>query len=436
MTRGQLRQLDRELGEYMESMVEGMGRSERRRALEWYVTGLLLEGERKSIEPMAARLVEDEAQVDAMRQRLQQCVSASNWSDAELRRRLAMKLEAELPDLEAFVVDDTGFPKKGTHSVGVARQYSGTMGRTDNCQVAVSLHLAGEKGSGCIAMRLYLPEEWANNNKRRRAAGVPKEVRFLRKWEIALAQLDDALAWGVRQHVTLADAGYGDAREFRDGLRARGLHYLVGVQGTHKVWPPGARPAPPPKEKGKNGRPRTRCEAQGVKPWSIEELALQVPEEDFHTVSWREGSRGEQSSCFAAVRVHSAERHVHGAAPGEEEWLLIEWPKQQQAPTKYYLSSLPGDTPLKKLVRLAKLRWRVERDYQEMKAEVGLDHFEGRSWRGFHHHATLCMMAHGFLALRRALFSPEADTLDAAPGAPPSSAFAAVPYRPLPSLPA
>ncbi|MCY1072967.1 IS701 family transposase [Archangium sp. miwbw1] len=293
-----------------------------------------------------------------------------------------------------------------------------------------------EKGSGCIAMRLYLPEEWPHSRKRRSVAGVPKEVRFLRKWEIALEQLDDSLAWGVRQHVTLADAGYGDAREFRDGLRARGLHYQVGVQGTHKVWPPGARPAQPPKEKGKNGRPRTRCEAQGVKPWSIEELALQVPQEDFHTVTWREGSRGEQSSRFAAVRVHSAERHVHGAAPGQEEWLLIEWPKAQKAPTKYYLSSLPGDTPLKQLVRLAKLRWRVERNYQEMEAEVGLDHFEGRSWRGFHHHATLCMMAHGFLAPRRALFSPEADTLDAAPGAPPSSAFDTAPYRPLSSLPA
>jgi len=436
MTRAQLRQLDRELGEYMESMVEGMGRSERRRALEWYVTGLLLEGERKSIEPMAARLVEDEAQVDAMRQRLQQCVSASNWSDAELRRRLAMKLEAQLPQLEAFVVDDTGFAKKGMHSVGVARQYSGTLGRTDNCQVAVSLHLAGEKGSGCLAMRLYLPEEWANDRERRSAAGVPKQVHFLRKWEIALAQLDDALAWGVRHHVTLADAGYGDAREFRDGLRARGLHYLVGVSGTHKVWPPGARPVRPPKEKGRNGRPRTRYTAQGVEPWSIEQLALQVPEEDFHTVTWREGSRGEQSSRFAAVRVHSAERHVHGAAPGEEEWLLMEWPKSQKAPTKYYLSSLPDDTPLKKLVRLAKLRWRVERDYQELKAEVGLDHFEGRSWRGFHHHATLCMIAHGFLALRRALFSPEANALDSVPGAPPPSALAATPHRPLPSLPA
>jgi SRSO17 transposase len=436
MTPAQLRKLDRELRAYFDSMVDGMGRTERRRAMELYLTGLLLDGERKSVEPMAARLVEKASEREAMRQRLQQCVSVAEWSDAEMRRRLALKLEAELPALEAFVVDDTGFPKKGTHSVGVARQYSGTLGRTDNCQVAVSLHVAGEKGSGCIGMQLYLPEEWARGRKRRTAAGVPKQVRFQRKWEIALAQLDEALAWGVRHHVLLADAGYGDCREFRDGVRARGLHYLVGVQGSHKVWPPGSTPTRPPKEPGKNGRPRTRYEAKGVEPWSIEELVLQVPREQFHTVTWREGSRGEQSSRFAAVRVHTAERHVHGAAPSEEVWLLIEWPEDEKAPTKYYLSSLPADTALKKLVRLAKLRWRVERDYQELKSEVGLDHFEGRTWRGFHHHATLCMVAHGFLALRRALFSPEEHSLDAVPGAPPPSAPAAAPHRPLPALPA
>ena len=408
--------LDRQLSEYMESMVEGLGRSERRRALELYLTGLLLDGERKSVEPMAARLVEEEQERSALRQRLQQCVSRSDWSDREVRRRLACKLEAQLPDLEAFVVDDTGFAKKGEHSVGVTRQYSGTLGRTDNCQVAVSLHLAGSKGSGCIGMQLYLPEEWAGDARRRAAAGVPTQVEFQRKWQIALQQLDEALDWGVRAHVVLADAGYGDAREFREAVRQRRLHYLMGVQGTHKVWPPGARPQQPPAEVGRMGRPRTRYEVDGVRPWSIGQLALQLPEDEWHLVSWREGSRGPQSSRFAAVRVHSAARHVHGMAPGLEEWLVMEWPRGAQAPTKYALCSLPGDTPLKKLVRLWKLRWRVERDYQEMKQEVGLDHFEGRSWRGFHHHATLCAVAHGFLTLRRALFPPEQDAVDTAAG--------------------
>ncbi|MFP2913007.1 IS701 family transposase [Pyxidicoccus sp. 3LFB2] len=431
-----MRKLDRELREYFESMVEGMGRLERRRALELYLTGLLLDGERKSVEPMAGRLVEEARQREAVRQRLQQCVAVADWSDGEMRRRLALKLEAQLPKLEALVVDDTGFPKKGEHSAGVARQYSGTLGRTDNCQVAVSLHLAGERGNGCIAMRLYLPEEWTRDRKRCKAAGIPSRVRFQKKWQIALEQLDDALAWGVRQHVVLADAGYGDAREFRDGVRERGLHYLMGVQGAHKVWPPGARPQKPEKVPGRNGRPRTRYVAKGVQPWTIENLASQLPEEEFHRVSWREGSRGEQSSRFAAVRVQTAECHVQRAPPSEEVWLLIEWPTEQSNPTKYSLSSLPEDTPLKELVRLSKLRWRVERDYQELKGEVGLDHFEGRGWRGFHHHVTLCMVAHGFLALRRALFPPEENTLDAARGAPPPSASAAAPHRPLPSMPA
>lgn len=222
MTPVQLRKLDRELTEFLDSMTVGMGRTERRRALGGYVTGLLLDGERKSIEPMAARLVKEAGQTEAMRQRLQQCVSGAAWDDFEMRRRLAQKLEQELPGLEALVIDDTGFPKKGVHSVGVARQYSGTLGRTDNCQVAVSLHLAGEKGSGCIAMRLYLPEEWTSDRRRMRAAGVPPKVGFKRKWELALEALDEALDWGVRHHVVVADAGYGDARQLRDGIRERG----------------------------------------------------------------------------------------------------------------------------------------------------------------------------------------------------------------------
>jgi len=436
MTPAQLRKLDRELSEFLDSMTEGMGRTERRRALGGYLTGLLLDGERKSIEPMAARLVEAPEQTDAMRQRLQQCVSGAAWDDCEMRRRLARQLERELPGLEALVIDDTGIPKKGVHSVGVARQYSGTLGRTENCQVAVSLHLAGEKGSGCIAMQLYLPEEWTRSRKRCKAAGVPPGVKFQKKWRIALRQLDDALAWGVRQHLVLADAGYGDARAFRDGVRERGLHYLMGVQGSHKVWPPGARPRKPDREPGQHGRPRTRYVAEGVQPWAIEELARQLPKEEFQTVVWREGSRGKQSSRFAAVRVRTAERHVQRAAPSEEVWLLIEWPQEEKAPSKYSLCSLPADMPLKELVRLSKLRWRVERDYQELKGEVGLDHFEGRTWRGFHHHATLCMVAHGFLSLRRALFPPEENSLDASRGAPSPSAPAAAPHRPLPTLPA
>ncbi len=408
MNRRDLRKLDRELNEYIASMVEGMGRIERREALGSYVTGLLLDGERKSIEPIAGRLVDDPGEIEAMRQRLQQAVVIADWADDEMRRRLARKLDTELPGIEAFVIDDTGFPKKGKHSVGVARQYSGTLGRIDNCQVAVSLHLAGEAGSGCIAMRLFLPEEWAEDRRRRERVGVPDEVVFKKKWEIALEQIDAALAWGIRKQVVLADPGYGDASEFRDALRQRGLRYVVGIQGDHRVWPPGTVLKPPKSPPGKMGHRFTRWTA-GVEPVKIHDLAKQLGRNAYSVVRWREGSRGKQSSRFIAWWVQGAEGHGRGPGrpPTEPQWLLCEWPDGEHEPTKFWLAALPRNTSLVALVRLAKLRWRVERDYQELKQEIGLDHYEGRTWRGFHHHATLCAVAHGFLALRRALFPPE-----------------------------
>jgi SRSO17 transposase len=408
MNRRDLRKLDQELTEFIGSMVEGMGRTERREALAAYVMGLLLDGERKSIEPMAARLVDDASEIQAMRQRLQQAVVVADWADDEMRSRLARKLDAELPGVEALVVDDTGFPKKGKHSVGVARQYSGTLGRIDNCQIGVSLHLAGEPGSGCIAMRLFLPEAWAEDARRREAVGVPAEVVSQKKWEIALDQIDAALRWGVRKHTVLADAGYGDASEFREALRQRDLRYVVGVQGEHRVWPPGVLPRPPENKPGEAGRPRTFWSADAG-PVKISEAAKHLGREAYSIVRWREGSRGRQSSRFVAWWVQSAEncRKGRGRTPTEPQWLLCEWPDGEDAPTKFWLAAFPKNTSLAALVRLAKLRWRVERDYQELKQEVGLDHYEGRTWRGFHHHATLCSVAHGFLALRRALFPPE-----------------------------
>jgi SRSO17 transposase len=413
MNRRDLRKLDRELTEYIGSMVEGMGRTERREALGAYVTGLLLDGERKSIEPIAARLVDDPAEIQAMRQRLQQAVVIANWADEEMRKRLALKLDAELPGVEALVVDDTGFPKKGKHSVAVARQYSGTLGRVDNCQIATSLHLAGEAGSGCIGMQLFVPEAWASDRKRREAVGIPAEVEHQKKWEIALGQIDDALRWGVRRHVVLADAGYGDATEFRAGLRKRGLRYVVGVQGDHRVWPPGIRPTVPAKESGAPGRPRTRPVGE-AEPQRIKAVAASLGRDAFSVVRWREGSRGKQSSRFAAIWVTPGENHKRGRGrpPADAVWLLIEWPDGEPEPTKFWLAAFPKNASLVSLVRLAKLRWRVERDYQELKQEIGLDHYEGRTWRGFHHHATLCAVAHGFLALRRALFPPE-EAMDA-----------------------
>jgi SRSO17 transposase len=428
MNARELKKLDRELGTFLDEMTCGMGRPERRSALGHYITGLLLDGERKSIQPMAARLVEKPAEAEAMRQRLQECVAVSSWSDAELFGRLALKLDRELPGMEVFVVDDTGFPKKGKLSVGVARQYSGTLGRTENCQVATSLHLAGEKGSGCIGLRVYLPKEWTDDPKRCQAAGIPAEVSFQTKWQNALELIDQALALGLAPRPVLADAGYGETVEFREGLMARGLQYVVGVPNNHLIWPPAARPQKPQRKPGTNGRPRTRWCADDAAPMRIAKLVEGILRERYKTVTWREGSRGKMTSKFLAYRMRPAEKHTKGKPPGEEQWLLCEWPAGDKGP-KFHFSTLPANLSLRALVRRTKLRWRVERDYQDLKGELGLDHYEGRTWRGFHHHATLCAVAHGFLALRRALFPPEHSEVDA-PGGPASpAADSAPPHR-------
>jgi SRSO17 transposase len=423
MTPTVLKKLDRELTQFLDEMITGMGRPERRSALAHYITGLLLDGERKSVQPMAARLSANAADADAMRQRLQDCVGVSPWSDAEMMRRLASKLEREMPGVEAFVVDDTGFAKKGEYSVGVTRQYSGTLGRTDNCQVAVSLHLASTKGSGCIAMRLYLPEkDWASDHKRRAVAGVPQEVQFQTKWQIALDQLDVALAAGVRRHPMLADAGYGEATEFRGGLEERGLRYVVAVSGVPTIWRPGIAPSVP--NAPKTGRPPSRPKAE-ESPVGLSDFARELDAKQFRSVSWREGSKGRMNGRFYAARIYSAERRTKTTRPELKPiWLIIEDTGEEKRPFKFYFSNFPESTSLKRLVALVKLRWRVERDYQELKGEIGLDHFEGRNWRGFHHHATLCAVAHGFLALRRALFPPEQSAVDVAAGAPTPAAGA------------
>lgn len=430
MKRRELERLRRELASYLEEMFAGIGRRERREALERYLSGLLLDGERKSVQPMAARLVDDPKEAEAMRQRLQQAVAVAAWAESEVYRRLALKVDAEMPEVDALVVDDTGQKKSGTESVGVARQYSGTWGRTDNGQVAVSLHLAGEKGSAMIGMRLYLPREWTGDRARCEAVGVPADVKFAEKWKLALHLIDEALEAGVRKHVVLGDGGFGDIPEFRDGLEERELPYLLRVGSNHLVWPPGAEPRVP--EYSGMGRPPTRAvDSHGHEPIQIGEVAKTL---QYKWVSWREGSRGKQHSRFAAARVHMAEGHTQGRPHSEECWLLCEWPKEEQVPTKCYVSTLPSNASLKTLVTFAKRRWRVERDYQELKGEIGLDHFEGRTWRGFHHHAALCALAHGFLSLRRALFPPQRREVDRPHGTTRTPADFARTHRHVPAL--
>jgi SRSO17 transposase len=308
----------------------------------------------------------------------------------------------------AWIVDDTGFPKKGHQSVGVARQYCGQLGKQDNCRVAVSLSASTWSASLPMAWRLYLPEVWSSDAERRSKAGVPEEVEFQTKPQIALEQIRQAVKQQVPGGVVLADAGYGVDTRFRAGISELGLQYAVGIQSTVTVWEPGRQPLPAPSRKATGRPPKLLQRAADHPPVPVKQLALGLPSASFQNISWREGTQRTLRSRFAAVRVRVAHRDYERAEPHPEQWLLIEWPKGESEPTKYWLSTLPPATKLKALVKIAKHRWIIERDYQELKQELGLGHYEGRGWRGFHHHATLCIAAYGFLVAERNRFSPSA----------------------------
>lgn len=393
----------------MEGLAQAAGHQDRQEPLKNYCKGLLLPGERKSIEPMAARL--DAGCVERMRQSLHHLVAKAPWSDDTL---LAQVRDHVLPALQkqgavvAWIVDDTGFPKKGKHSVGVMRQYCGQVGKQENCRVAVSLSVATWAASLPIAYRLYLPKEWAEDAERRKKAGVPEEIEFQIKVDIALDQIRAAVAAKVPSGVVLTDAAYGMNTEFRDALTELKLQYVVGVQSSMTVWEPGKQPLAA-KPRGKMGRPpRLLRRTASHRPVSVKQLAMQLPASTYKELSWREGTDRKLRSRFAAVRVRPAHRDDWKSEPHPEQWLLIEWPKTESEPTKYWISTLPASTKLKALVKMAKQRWIIERDYQELKQELGLGHFEGRNWRGFHHHATLCIAAYGFLVAERSRFSPSA----------------------------
>jgi SRSO17 transposase len=308
----------------------------------------------------------------------------------------------------AWIVDDTGFPKKGTHSVGVARQYCGQLGKQDNCQVAVSLSVATHHASLPVAWRLYLPESWTRDGERRKTAGVPAAVTFQTNPTIALGQIRQAVEQGVPLAPVLADSAYGNETGFREGITELGLRYVVGVHENLTGWRPGEIPQPKKRRKGR-GRPPTRLHRDpDHQPVSVKQLALELPERAWKAVTWRDGTRHKLRSRFAAVRVRPAHRDHLRSEPYPEEWLLIEWPASEAEPTKYWLSTLSAQSTLTALVRLAHHRWIIERDYEELKQELGLGHYEGRGWRGFHHHATLCIAAYGFLVIERTRFSPSA----------------------------
>src|SRR5712691_11454177 len=412
---------------YAEVLSQSLGHADRRAPMRDYCLGLLMPIARKSVEPMAA--VTAPGGVASQHQSLLHFVANAPWSDdamlAQVRDIVLPMIERSGP-VEAWIIDDTGFPKKGRHSVGVSRQYCGQLGKQDNCQIAVSLSLANHDASLPIAYRLYLPAEWTADAVRRKAAKVPEAVVFKTKTEIALGQIEAACLAGLPRGAVLMDAAFGDDTQFRTSITSLGLTYGAGIRPNTSVWAPGSAPVPTQPGTGR-GRPRKRLQRDAEHhPIAVKALALGLPATAWQTIRWREGSADWLASRFARLRVRPAHRDNLRTELRAEEWLLIEWPEGEAAPTKYWLSTLPADVSFDELVDTAKLRWRIERDYQDLKQELGLGHYEGRSWRGFHHHATLCIAAYGFLIAEPAAIPPSA------PSAAPNFSQPAIPsgYRP------
>src|ERR1700751_5059572 len=365
-------------------------------------------------------------------QALQQFVGQSPWAWEPVRRLLAQRMEQELRPAAAWIIDDTGFPKQGRHSVGVARQYSGTLGKVGNCQVAVTVHLSTASESMPLNWALYLPQTWTEDIARCRRAGVPAPARFRTKPELALELLDQLLKWGLRRQPVLADAGYGNSSEFRQGLVSRGLQYMVGVESTTAVW---AQPTSAREPCRLNAHDQPQSPGSRTQSLTLRELAAVLPLQAWRTITWRAGTQGPQRSRLAASPGQPAHGQAHYQPELESAWVLIEWPAGMETPIKYWFSNLSEDVSLRPLVRLAKLRWRVEQNYQQLKEELGLDHYEGRGWQGWHHHVTLVCLAYAFLLLERQRLkkNPAADFA----GDPPRSATGADSHvRPLPRLPA
>ncbi|MFE1300176.1 IS701 family transposase [Streptomyces sp. NPDC058731] len=409
MRLGEVERLRGELSEFVADVFASVPRRDQRRWGGCYLRGLMLDGRRKSIQPMAERLP------DGNMQALQQFVNQSPWDPLPVRRRIAERL-SEVVGPEVWVIDDVSFPKCGTASVGVARQYCGARGKRANCQVAVSVHAATDSASCPLEWQLYLPREWTDAPDRCRRAGVPDDVVHREKWRLALGLLDTLAKWRLKAPVVVADAGYGVSTPFRLGLQERGLSYVLALNGKEVTHPEDAEPhqpaygglGPPP-------LPRYR-----TPPRAVCVLAAQASAERFTEVTWRQGSKGAMTSRFAVLTVRPAGKQSLAAAQeaggGRNRWdgvlpvqtLLVEWPDGQDTPTDYWISNLPATTPVADLVRWAKMRWRIEHDYRELKHGLGLDHFEGRTWRGWHHHVTLVTAAQAFLTLRR--LDPKAQT--------------------------
>jgi SRSO17 transposase len=400
LTERELARVRGRLVEFTGEIFESMRRKDQRGWGEVYVRGLMLDGKRKSIEPMAARLPDGDEQC------LQQFVSQSPWDEVAVRRALARRMGREL-SAEAWVIDDTGFPKFGKMSAGVARQYSGALGKVGNCQIGVSINAASAEASCPLDWRLFIPKEWDDpgefNQDRRAKARLPEDVHHVEKWRLALVMIDELIGWGIKPPVVLGDGAYGDITELRTGLEDREIEYVLDLKGVTSAYSEDVKPTQPPKPEGRGRPPAVRYRED---PSSLKDLALAAGKKAAVTVTWREGTRGKMNSRFLALRVRPANIGLRQTAHknGEElpvAWLVCEWPSKASEPTKYWLSNLPADTELKQLVHLAKIRWRIEQDYRELKDALGLDHFEGRTYRGWNHHVTLVTVAHAFLTTER-----------------------------------
>ncbi len=395
MTPKQLTGVQGRLGEFLEDLIEPIGRSERRHWAGVYVQGLLLDGDRKSVQPMAARLA------GADEQALNQFLNQSPWAVTEIQQRLAHRRSEDGHESVCWMVDEASFPKASEHSVGAARQYCGTQGKIANCQVAVSLHWRQAQLSYPMSWRLYLPKEWCEDSARRTEAHVPAEVVYQTKTDLALELVDQAMAWHVPRGVVLADSFYGNEFSFRAALRERHLDYAVAVEPTTVVWTedPNQVPVAP---SAKTGRPRRYPKLTDLPlALSLEKLARQLPKKTWRMVTWRLDTKGPQRSRFAlaaAWAAHGWRAQKH--PPRVREWLLIEWPDGVDAPAYYWMvwRAEPEEAPsLLRVVRTARGRWPIEQDYRKLKEELGLDHFEGRGWPGWHHHVTLVTLAFAFL---------------------------------------
>ena len=398
MTAKEVADLDEKLDQFLDDVTASLGRSERHRWAKVYLQGLLMEGGRKSIEPLAGRV--EGADVQSLRQ----FVGQSPWAVDQIQQKLAEKMADLLAEPEVWMIDETSFPKAGNASVGVARQYCGALGKIANCQVAVSLHWGTCEASCPLAWRLYLPQSWLETPARRAEGKIPDDISYRSKNQLASDLMDQVLSWDVPRLPVVADSAYGNDFDFRAGLRERELQYAVAVEPSIKVWTTDPDLVPLAAYKPR-GRPREYPALKDLpEPKTLAEVAKELPKKAWRNITWRQGTKGPMRSRFAQAKVWAAHGWKRQEHPKRVmEWLLIEWPEDAAAPTDYWLAQLGEQSlGLRRLVKTARARWRVEMDYRELKEELGLDHYEGRHWLGWHHHVTLVSMAFAFLRTEQA----------------------------------